>query len=60
MKTVLREFFGEYSQAKFYNFQELDFAGFLGRLALSSYAPNEGQPRFEEMRKSLHALKRFA
>ena len=51
----IRGFLGsEYRKDVFYNMQEFDYEGLLGRLLSSSYAPKEGHPRFNEM---LHALR---
>lgn len=51
----IRAFLGsEHRKDVFYNMQEFDYEGLLGRLLSSSYAPKEGHPRFNEM---LHALR---
>ena len=52
----LTEFLGKFGQAEFNNHQDLDFEGVLGRMASSSYLPNEGQPGFEQMRSALQEL----
>ncbi len=52
----IRQFLGPFEVYHFANFQELDFTGLLGRLTSSSYAPNVGHPRFEEMCQALKDL----
>jgi SAM-dependent methyltransferase len=47
---VIRPFFGNEPRFKsFHNIQQFDFEGLKGRLLSSSYAPVEGQPKYEEM-----------
>ena len=47
---VIRAFFGAEPRFKnFHNVQQFDFEGLKGRLLSSSYAPVEGQPKYEEM-----------
>jgi SAM-dependent methyltransferase len=54
---TIRAFFGNEPRFKsFHNVQRFDFEGIKGRLLSSSYAPEAGQPRHEEM---LAALKRI-
>jgi ubiquinone/menaquinone biosynthesis C-methylase UbiE len=54
---VIRAFFGKEPRFKnFYNVQQFDFEGIKGRLLSSSYAPEAGRPKHEEM---LVALKRI-
>ncbi|HUE37646.1 MAG TPA: class I SAM-dependent methyltransferase [Candidatus Acidoferrum sp.] len=54
---VIRAFFGVEPRFKnFPNVQQFDFEGLKGRLLSSSYAPEAGQPKHEEM---LAALKRI-
>ncbi len=54
---VIRDFFGKEPRFKnFYNVQRFDYEGIKGRLLSSSYAPEAGQPKHEEM---LAALKRI-
>ena len=54
---VIRAFFGKEPRFKnFYNTQQFDFDGIKGRLLSSSYAPEAGQPKHEEM---LAELKRI-
>ena len=47
----MEEFFGKGNLRRYElpNFQEFDFAGLAGRLRSSSYAPREGDARFEPM-----------
>lgn len=52
----IREFMGSFEIQRFYNYQEFDFDGLLGRLASSSYVPNVGHPRFEDMQSALKQL----
>lgn len=52
----IRQFLGPFEVYKFSNFQEFDFVGLLGRLASSSYSPNVGHPRYEEMHQALKKL----
>jgi SAM-dependent methyltransferase len=54
---VVAEFFG-YAPNKraFPNLQEFDYAGLKGRLLSSSYAPEEGQPKYAEMICDLEKL----
>jgi SAM-dependent methyltransferase len=55
--AVLREFFGgEPTKKTLPTRQHLDFPGLAGRLLSSSYVPEAGQPRYQEM---LEALKRL-
>ena len=54
---IIRDFFGNEPRFKsFYYVQNFDFEGAKGRLLSSSYAPEAGQPKHEEM---LAALKRI-
>ncbi|HLX68939.1 MAG TPA: methyltransferase domain-containing protein [Verrucomicrobiae bacterium] len=54
---VVAEFFGYVPRKKaFPNLQEFDYDGLKGRLLSSSYAPEEGQPKFAEMIKDLEKL----
>lgn len=54
---AIRAFFGNEPRFKnFPNVQQFDFEGLRGRLLSSSYAPEAGQPKHEEM---LAALKRI-
>jgi ubiquinone/menaquinone biosynthesis C-methylase UbiE len=54
---VVAEFFGYAPHKKsFPNVQEFDFDGLKGRLLSSSYAPEEGQPKFAEMIADLEKL----
>ena len=54
---TIRAFFGSEPRFKnFHNVQQFDFEGLKGRLLSSSYAPEAGHPKFEEM---LTALKRM-
>jgi SAM-dependent methyltransferase len=60
-RKINREVLGQFFQTHpafemFYHEQEFDFEGFKGRLLSSSYAPQTGQPRHEEM---LAALKQI-
>lgn len=52
----LSRFFKEMKRATFANQQMVDEEGFLGRASSSSYAPNEGQPRYEEFYDELRRL----
>lgn len=52
----IREFLGSFEIHSFQNFQDLDFQGLLGRLTSSSYMPNTGHPRYEEMKSALKQL----
>ncbi len=55
--TVLRRFFGaEPARRVLANFQHLDFPSLQGRLLSSSYVPEAGQPRYEEMLEALKSL----
>jgi SAM-dependent methyltransferase len=55
--ALLQEFFGaKPNSATFPNFQHFDFAGLKGRLLSSSYAPEAGQPKHEEMLVALRKL----
>jgi SAM-dependent methyltransferase len=49
-------FRGPYERAEFPNVQRLDFDGLKGRLASSSYMPNESDPRFPELERNLRIL----
>ena len=54
---VIRAFFGRDLRFKsYYNVQQFDFEGLEGRVLSSSYAPEAGQPKHEEM---LTALKQI-
>ena len=54
---VVRRFFGESAHLKnIQNAQQFDFDGLKGRLLSSSYAPEAGQPKHDEM---IEALKRI-
>jgi SAM-dependent methyltransferase len=54
---IIEKFFGTPPRFKnFYNVQHFDFEGLKGRVLSSSYAPEAGQPKHEEM---LAALKRI-
>ncbi len=49
-RTVFAPFFGgEFFEAAFDNFQRFDFAGLMGRLHSSSYAPTPDQPNYAPM-----------
>jgi SAM-dependent methyltransferase len=52
----IESFLGPHQVRHFYNFQEFDFEGLLGRLTSSSYAPNVGHSRYEEMRQALKSV----
>ena len=55
--TVLRQFFGGEPKLKTYPYaQHFDFAGLRGRLLSSSYAPEQGQPKHEEMLVELRRI----
>ena len=55
--AVLQEFFGAKPNCSIFpNFQHLDFEGLKGRLLSSSYAPEAGQPKHEEMLAALKEL----
>jgi SAM-dependent methyltransferase len=55
--TALKAFFGtKPHKAVFPNCQRFDFDGLKGRLLSSSYAPEAGQPRHEEMLAALRKL----
>ena len=47
---------GPCRQHEFSNSQSLDFEGLLGRLASSSYMPNENHERYDEMHNELKIL----
>jgi SAM-dependent methyltransferase len=54
---VLREFFGtDPARQTFPNYQHFDFAAVQGRLLSSSYVPEAGEPRYEEMLAALRSL----
>jgi SAM-dependent methyltransferase len=57
-EAALTEFFGDrqYFKGSVDNFQALDWDGFRGRLLSSSYVPDAGQPRYEEMLVELEQL----
>lgn len=48
-ETIPAFFGGNYRVARFDNVQPFDFEGLRGRLLSSSYAPESGQPGYEEM-----------
>ena len=54
----MERFFGAGNVRRFElaNFQEFDFTGLAGRLRSSSYAPREGDARFEPMMAKLREL----
>jgi SAM-dependent methyltransferase len=54
----MEKFFGKenFDRAELPNFQEFDFAGLQGRLRSSSYAPREGDSRYEPMMSALREL----
>ena len=52
----IKNFLGRYEMKNFYNFQDLDEKSLLGRLASTSYMPNESDPKFGEMKKALGFL----
>jgi SAM-dependent methyltransferase len=54
----MEQFFGEAKFQRFElpNFQDFDFEGLAGRLRSSSYAPREGDARFEPMMEALREL----
>lgn len=52
----IHEFLGPFELATFYNHQDFDFAGLLGRLTSSSYIPNKGQARYAAMEDELRRL----
>lgn len=54
--ACLRDLMGAFEVQHFINHQDFDFDGLLGRLASSSYAPNDSHPRFSEMRSALKYL----
>lgn len=51
-----KEFLGEYQEFHFSNHQDFNFEALLGRLKSSSYAPKEGDIRFDEMVKVLRRI----
>jgi SAM-dependent methyltransferase len=54
---VLREFFGGEPKLKTFPYsQRFDFPGLKGRLLSSSYAPDQGQPKHEEMLQRLREI----
>ena len=54
---VVGEFFGYVPQKRvFPSLQEFDYDGLKGRLLSSSYAPEEGQPKYEKMISDLEKL----
>lgn len=55
---IMTRFFApnHFSEVKFANFQEFDFAGLKGRLMSSSYIPNESHPRHQSMLEDLKAI----
>jgi SAM-dependent methyltransferase len=55
--ATLREFFGtDPARQTFPNYQHFDFAAVQGRLLSSSYVPEAGEPRYEEMLAALGGL----
>ena len=48
--------FYEYNKKVFYNYQELDYDGFKGRLLSTSYIPLEDNPRFNKMLEELKKI----
>ena len=52
----IREFLGRYDFATFRYNQKFDFEGLLGRVCSSSYMPNKGHVRYEEMEAALKKL----
>jgi hypothetical protein len=55
--AILCEFFGaEPGMKSIPNFQHFDLASLTGRLLSSSYVPEAGQPRYEEMLNALRGL----
>ena len=48
--------FYEYNKKVFYNYQELDYDGFKGRLLSTSYIPLEDNPRFNKMLEDLKKI----
>jgi len=55
--AVLREFFGREPMKKILpNFQAFDLTSLKGRLLSSSYVPDKGQPRYEQMVQALEQL----
>lgn len=57
-KAQFDRFFGQgnYKEASFYNFQDVDLAGLKGRVLSSSYMPNEGHKDFDFM---IYCLKKI-
>lgn len=54
-ETIPAFFGGPYRVARFDNAQYFDFEGLRGRLLSSSYAPEPGQPGYNEMLAALRA-----
>jgi SAM-dependent methyltransferase len=56
-EKLIQPFFGgDIHQARFDNFQHFDLDGLIGRVASSSYAPERGTERFEELEALLSTL----
>ena len=54
---IIEGFFGNKPRSKhFYNVQEFDFEGLKGRVLSSSYAPEAGHPRHEDMLATLKKI----
>jgi SAM-dependent methyltransferase len=55
--AVIRDFFHAVPKVKIFpNYQHFDFPALKGRLLSSSYVPESGQPRYEEMLDALKSL----
>ncbi|MGE0528624.1 MAG: class I SAM-dependent methyltransferase [Bdellovibrionales bacterium] len=52
----IQEVLGEFECQHFLNHQDLNFESLVGRLASTSYVPNSGQPRFDEMLAELSRI----
>jgi ubiquinone/menaquinone biosynthesis C-methylase UbiE len=55
-RKLLQNFFSKYDVVKFPNKQSFDFEGLKGRVLSSSYAPDENNPKFTAMIKTLSEI----
>lgn len=57
-EVKIHDFLGSegYGQHTFYNYQELNLEGFIGRVSSCSFVPNLGHPQYQKMCDALQAL----